>query len=396
MALLVQVRKYCIQDIFFGGDKFSLTFSCFFFRASLLTVMILFYTFFPSVVTRIALTLSCQKFGNRSLLSEALSMQCWSSQHWEAIMYVGLPGLLLYVVVIPTGLAQKLIYRRKSQTLYVHQTHYDPKWTLRYGFVFAGYKEGYEWWESVIMLRKCCFVVLSIFLQTYGTTPQVVAASMVLSAALSLQLQYRPFADDDHNFLESIGLHACLVQLLVALLSNSVGKIDSNTLGAVSTAVLVFTMFGSTLFFSGWTTRMTIQSSQETEGVVGMIAKACGSGCGTKRVDTGRTRIDQSVVISRLPERNDAHVYAVLKLQEHVRLSVLKQKTANDKAEDTATVVNMVQKTASEQAQLKKKELEGRKMTAMLRLNTRLEKRKSRAKITPLRVVPVHVHSTTD
>ena len=61
-------------------------------------------------------------------------------------------------------------------------------------------------------------------------TPQVVAASMVLSAALSLQLQYHPFVDDDHNFLESIGLHACLVQLLVALLSNTVGKIDDSTL----------------------------------------------------------------------------------------------------------------------------------------------------------------------
>ena len=85
-----------------------------------------------------------------------------------------------------------------------------------------------------------------------GQTPQVVAASMVLSAALSLQLQYHPFVDAGHNFLESIGLHACLVQLLVALLSNTVGKIDGDTLDEVSTAVLVLTMFGSSLFFFGW------------------------------------------------------------------------------------------------------------------------------------------------
>jgi len=132
-------------------------------------------------------------------------------------------------------------------------------------------------------------------------TPQVVAASMVLSAALSLQLQYHPFVDADHNFLESIGLHACLVQLLVALLSNTVGKIDGDTLGEVSTAMLVLTMFGSSLFFFGWTTRLTIQSSQETEGVVGMVAKACSSRCGTKgNAKTAKARISQSVVVPHL------------------------------------------------------------------------------------------------
>jgi hypothetical protein len=72
------------------------------------SLMILFYTFFPSVVVRLALTFSCQTYGSRSLLSEALSVQCWSAQHWEAFMYVGLPGLLLYVVIIPTGLARKI------------------------------------------------------------------------------------------------------------------------------------------------------------------------------------------------------------------------------------------------------------------------------------------------
>ena len=39
--------------------------------------------------------------------------------------------------------------------------------------VFAGYRSGYEWWESIIMFRKCCFVMLSVFLGVYGATPQV-------------------------------------------------------------------------------------------------------------------------------------------------------------------------------------------------------------------------------
>ena len=35
------------------------------------------------------------------------------------------------------------------------------------------------------MLRKCAFVLLSIFLRSYGASPQVVAASMVLIMAMS-------------------------------------------------------------------------------------------------------------------------------------------------------------------------------------------------------------------
>jgi hypothetical protein len=56
-------------------------------------------------------------------------------------------------------------------------------------------------------------------------------------------------------------------------------------------------MFG----FFEWTTRMTIQSSKEVDGAVGMIAKACGSCCGTKWGQTTaaivKVRVSQSVVV---------------------------------------------------------------------------------------------------
>ena len=247
------------------------------------SLMVLFYTLFPSIVTRVALTSSCRQYGSRALLTEALSVTCWSEDHWAAIIWIGLPGLLVFVLIAPFVLALKLIRQRKKQTLYCHQEQYDPKWTLQYGFIFAGYREGFEWWESVIMLRKCCFILLSIFLGVYGTTSQCVGASMILMTALSLQLQYRPFGDDDHNRLESIGLHACLLQLLVALLSNSVGKVGHSTLGPVSTIVLIFVMFGSTAGFFGYTLRVTIQSSKDAEGAVGILAKLCSKMCGKKR-----------------------------------------------------------------------------------------------------------------
>merc|ERR1712166_968207 len=80
------------------------------------SLMILFYTFFPSIVTRVALTSSCQKYGPRTLLTEALSVECWQEKHWTVILTVGLPGLILYVILIPLILAIKMIKQRRLQT----------------------------------------------------------------------------------------------------------------------------------------------------------------------------------------------------------------------------------------------------------------------------------------
>jgi hypothetical protein len=63
------------------------------------SLMVLFYTLFPSVVSRVAMTFSCQKYGigvqERSLLAEALSVECNSLEHWALIGYIGIPGILM-------------------------------------------------------------------------------------------------------------------------------------------------------------------------------------------------------------------------------------------------------------------------------------------------------------
>ena len=111
------------------------------------------------------------------------------------------------------------------------------------------------------MLRKCCFVLLAIFLRQYGPAPQVVAAALILVAALSAELQNLPYQDKEHDRIETIGLQACLLQLLVALLCNLVGlesmeqsttsevSSQSANLGPISTVILICVVFGSTVVF---------------------------------------------------------------------------------------------------------------------------------------------------
>ena len=143
------------------------------------------------------------------------------------------------------------------------------------------------------MLRKCCFVLLAIFLRQYGPAPQVVAAALILIAALSAELQNLPYQNKEHDHIEAIGLQACLLQLLVALLCNLVGletmkqqqETASSTasLGPKSTVLLILVVFGSTVFFFTVMIRATIINSKETKGFVGSMSRLCGDRCGKQR-----------------------------------------------------------------------------------------------------------------
>ena len=296
------------------------------------------------------------------------------------ITTVGIPGMLLYVAVLPMLIARVLIKQRHALTLYPSQDNYQSKWTLRFGFMFAGYREGYEWWESVVMLRKCLFVLLAIFLKPYGPAPQVVAASLILVTALSAEFQYLPYQDKEHDRIERIGIQACLLQLEVALLCNLIrdqpvsSASDMASLGPKSTVLLIIIVFGSTLYFFFETIRATIQGSQETPGVVGILARRCGDRCGKKRFaeEEGRVSLDggssRSQTDSRLSrtvvvpittrqqqeqqhqQQRDAHVYAALKLQQNMRDAVAKR--LKQKQQDSMVPASAASSTQSSEGKL--------------------------------------------
>merc|ERR1711871_140707 len=277
------------------------------------SLMVLFYTLFPAIVSKVALVFSCKTFGDSSrgtdrlLLTEALTVQCLTNIHYVMVLTLGIPVVLLYIFLIPGIISSYLIAFRKKRELYPYQTNYNPKWTLRLGFMFAGYREGYEWWESVVMVRKCMVVLLSIFLKSYGTTPQVVAAGVVLVTALSIQLQYMPYQNGLHNWIESLGLHISLVQVLVVLMGNLIGQIDVTEsgykLGPVSSVTIITIMFISTFVFFFQVFVSTVRSSQKNRGVVGKVSRRCNKCC--PRFCRPSSTLAKTISSARIREKAD-------------------------------------------------------------------------------------------
>ena len=224
------------------------------------------------------------------LLSSSLSSSSFIVIFFFVVGYQHVPHSTCRLLwQIPTGIALVLFRLRRNKKLYPSQENFQPKYTIRYGFMFAGYDIGFEWWESVVMFRKMSFVMLAIFLRQYGAAAQVTAASLVLISALSLHLQYRPFVDEGLDRLESFGLHTCLLMLLCALLCNilsadternalDISEFQKRSqLGPKSTLAMIVVVFFSTFIFFFCVGQGIILSAQDNDskGVLVELSRCC-------------------------------------------------------------------------------------------------------------------------
>ncbi len=254
------------------------------------SVVVLYYLVFPAIVSRIAITFACTEFGDdgfndnkRYLMQNSLTTQCYSTVHAMHIFTVTTPAILLYMLMIPGYLIYELHRLRKKEVLYSYNKNYEPAWTYRYGFLYAGYEPNYAFWEIVVLMRKAAFVLVTVFTRPAGMAAQVVAAVLVLILSLSAHIHFSPYDHDSHDVLESASLHANLITLPVALLANemsvvygtgTIGEGGQQILGSAESVVFsltAFLSFGSFiyLFFHG-----ILMEKVDDPGTVGKLSRA--------------------------------------------------------------------------------------------------------------------------
>merc|ERR1712166_314033 len=229
---------------------------------------------------RIAITFACTTLDDQTRITHSLSTTCWGEAHVAHILTVIVPAMLLYLCFIPGYIVWFLVRLRDDCQLYSGDDFYQPHWTTRFGFLFAGYEPQYVWWEMVVLLRKAIFVVMTIFVRSQGPVAQVIAAVLVLVVALSLQLRYTPYEEDDHDRLESASLHASTICLPLVLLMNEFSK-NSNVgrkgekskLGLLPSIVVVICVLGFTVVFFGIFMHAVVRGSQEHPGALGNLSR---------------------------------------------------------------------------------------------------------------------------
>ena len=131
------------------------------------------------------LILSCIDIDGTYRLAEQLSEECWTGDHMAFSMSVGLLGLLIWTLGIPTCTMLLLYDERKNRAL--------RSVKMKYGFLYKGYTPRSYMWEILVMYRKVFIAFISIFLASYGTMTQALVLLVVIMLFIFLTLRKRPF-----------------------------------------------------------------------------------------------------------------------------------------------------------------------------------------------------------
>ena len=86
---------------------------------------------------------------------------------------------------------------------------------MQFGFLYNGYEDGREWWEVCVLARKTVIAVVLVFFS--DPFIQSFAAVFVLTLALYVQLEYKPYKQAVLNRVEELGLTAALFTQMLCL-----------------------------------------------------------------------------------------------------------------------------------------------------------------------------------
>jgi len=159
-----------------------------------------------------------------------------ASSPFSALLAIGLIGLFVYVIGIPLTSAV-LLYRSRHEL--------DSQQTIaRYGFLYACYREGTQYWEAVFSLRRLLLSVVLVSVPFSSPQTAVLLVFAILQVAIVLQHVFAPFKTRLENILELCSLYVLMGSFLAAYVARESSLTDNYD----PTALLYFVMILNILF----------------------------------------------------------------------------------------------------------------------------------------------------
>ena len=155
------------------------------------------FVLYAGIATRIARVFKCTKvvINNepKAFLDADMSIECYTSEEHQNMVYAAWGCLIVYVVGIP-------LYQ--GWTLYKHRhtlTHSTTKTSL--GFFYRDYKDEYYWFEILVMIRRVILTALMVFLSQPYAVPQILYALIAGILWLCILIHWKPYVDSSSNVI---------------------------------------------------------------------------------------------------------------------------------------------------------------------------------------------------
>jgi hypothetical protein len=117
------------------------------------SLVILYYMMIPSILNSVTSMLQCTRYGEderstnnlinyqiqpKVLLDAELSIVCYEKVHVQMVLSIALPGILLFLVVVPLTLLLSMRYHARKKELFAQNKNFNPRVSYRFGFLFLG------------------------------------------------------------------------------------------------------------------------------------------------------------------------------------------------------------------------------------------------------------------
>jgi hypothetical protein len=179
-------------------------------RCLIVSVIVVMVILHPTLVRQSMFLLMCVEVEDLYYLRKDVQLQCGTVEHNAMMVFVAVPGILMYVFAWPYTVFL-LLHRRKHKLHLSGIAGHDARAT--YGFLYRGYAPARFYWEIIIMLRKTAMVMVATFGLRATVQTQGMLALLVLMLALTGHLIFQPYDEPILDRLEFFGLGAATVTL---------------------------------------------------------------------------------------------------------------------------------------------------------------------------------------
>jgi hypothetical protein len=212
------------------------------------SIIILLFLAHSSIVKSMFSTFNCMELDpGEYWLLDNLDIRCWNEKHRFFALAVSLPGIIVWVIGVPT-ISLIMLYRNRKKL-----SRSDIR--LKFAFLFNGYKQQYFYWEFVILYRKIILITCAVFLGNSSIPIQALTVMILLMVSLHLQYTRAPYMYDKLNVLElrSIMVVSTTIYSGLYYLTNDLNK---------ETKVMFFVLIlASNLYFMYyWIAQMVIET----------------------------------------------------------------------------------------------------------------------------------------
>jgi len=193
------------------------------------TLMVVFFLFYPTIVKGVLSMFSCQKFDTIQYLIADMSVQCWTDEHntyvvlaaiFFVLYVVGIPAFGCFILhhflpgvhydpTLPIGTFNPVAGRAYERKDRAHLLQLKLEASAVYGFMWEGLQQKglapfWEW--SVIMSRKAAIIAIILLLQNFSPQYQLTIALIVMFGYNLLHVKFHPYDLFYHDRLEFLSL----------------------------------------------------------------------------------------------------------------------------------------------------------------------------------------------